>query len=78
MMTALETFELPRHPVDTVGDLRAQTELQRTGCGPTVPISGVAGRPARLERWVYIATLVVSVVFSGVVRIVANRFKREG
>jgi hypothetical protein len=35
MKTALETFEVPRQPVDSVGDVRAETTLLRTDCGPT-------------------------------------------
>ena len=34
MMAALETFEVPRQPVDSVGEVRARTTVLRTGCGP--------------------------------------------
>jgi hypothetical protein len=34
MTAALETFELPRQTVDSVGDVRVRTTLLRTDCGP--------------------------------------------
>jgi hypothetical protein len=34
MTTALETFELPRQTVDSVGEVRVRTTLLRTHCGP--------------------------------------------
>ena len=39
MRTALETFEVPRQPVDSVGDVRARTTLLRTDCGPDMNYS---------------------------------------
>jgi hypothetical protein len=35
MRTALETFEVPPHLVDSVGDVCARMTLLRTDCGPT-------------------------------------------
>ena len=55
--TALETFEVQRHPVDFAGDVGARTTLLRTGCGLlSVPVPSTPDLlDANEATWEFIA-----------------------